>query len=221
MQKQHQIKYVTGLLAVFAVFVFLMEFGAPAVATSSKLSGSAVVAIDQDKDAVQFVPDLQALRSHVAARAQEYIEKNNGSAPPARWYPNGDPWRNLKADEVNAVFADQDEPAKEPAKEPVKQTETPPVQPVAYQPVLVQDCPGGVCQIPQAVVRGAVQTTKRVATLPAKTVRVFRSADGEDFILPEDEPVETSCSGSSSSYGCSGSQSRPVRRGLFGRILRR
>jgi hypothetical protein len=33
------------------------------------------------------------------AEVQEYIEKHNGSAPPANWYPNGDPWRGITAKE--------------------------------------------------------------------------------------------------------------------------
>jgi hypothetical protein len=36
----------------------------------------------------------------------QYMQSNNGSAPPASWYPNGDPWRNLTAREVNEAFGD-------------------------------------------------------------------------------------------------------------------
>ncbi len=36
----------------------------------------------------------------------QYMQSNNGSAPPASWYPNGDPWRNLTAKEVNEAFGD-------------------------------------------------------------------------------------------------------------------
>lgn len=31
----------------------------------------------------------------------KYIEANNGSSPPANWYPNGDPWRNFTAKEAD------------------------------------------------------------------------------------------------------------------------
>lgn len=36
----------------------------------------------------------------------EYIESHNGSAPPASWYSNGDPWRNFTAKEANEMLAD-------------------------------------------------------------------------------------------------------------------
>lgn len=36
----------------------------------------------------------------------EYIESHNGSAPPANWYPNGDPWRNFTAKEANEMLTD-------------------------------------------------------------------------------------------------------------------
>jgi hypothetical protein len=36
----------------------------------------------------------------------EYIETHKGSAPPASWYPNGDPWRNFTAREANEMLKD-------------------------------------------------------------------------------------------------------------------
>lgn len=36
----------------------------------------------------------------------EYIKTHNGSAPPASWYPNGDPWRNFTAEEANEMLKD-------------------------------------------------------------------------------------------------------------------
>ncbi len=39
-------------------------------------------------------------------KVAEYIETHNGSAPPASWYPNGDPWRNFTAKEANEMLAD-------------------------------------------------------------------------------------------------------------------
>lgn len=39
-------------------------------------------------------------------KVAEYIETHNGSAPPASWYPNGDPWRNLTAKETSEMFSD-------------------------------------------------------------------------------------------------------------------
>jgi hypothetical protein len=36
----------------------------------------------------------------------EYIETHGGSAPPASWYPSGDPWRNFTAKEANEMLKD-------------------------------------------------------------------------------------------------------------------
>jgi hypothetical protein len=41
-----------------------------------------------------------------SGKVSEYIETHNGSAPPASWYPNGDPWRNFTAKEANEMLAD-------------------------------------------------------------------------------------------------------------------
>lgn len=41
-------------------------------------------------------------------QVQKWLEENNNSAPPKEWYPNGDPWRNLTAEEVNEMFKEQD-----------------------------------------------------------------------------------------------------------------
>jgi hypothetical protein len=37
----------------------------------------------------------------------QYMQSHNNSAPPARWYPKGDPWRNLTAKEVNEALGSQ------------------------------------------------------------------------------------------------------------------
>ncbi|WP_372897350.1 hypothetical protein [Stieleria sp.] len=34
--------------------------------------------------------------------------RHNDSAPPANWYPNGDPWRNLTAEEVEVAHDPDD-----------------------------------------------------------------------------------------------------------------
>jgi hypothetical protein len=41
------------------------------------------------------------------ADVAEYIKTHNGSAPPPSWYPNGDPWRNLTAKELEAMFEEK------------------------------------------------------------------------------------------------------------------
>lgn len=46
----------------------------------------------------------------VQERAAEYIKTHNGSAPPASWYPNGDPWRNFTAEEANKMLKDCENP---------------------------------------------------------------------------------------------------------------
>lgn len=36
-------------------------------------------------------------------KVEQYIRDHNESAPPAKWYPNGDPWRNPTAEEMNQL----------------------------------------------------------------------------------------------------------------------
>lgn len=36
-------------------------------------------------------------------RVERFIREHNGSAPPAKWYPNGDPWRNFTAEEADKL----------------------------------------------------------------------------------------------------------------------
>ena len=52
--------------------------------------------------------DAEGKRAKAPTRAEvaEYIETHNGSAPPASWYPNGDPWRNFTAKETSEMFSD-------------------------------------------------------------------------------------------------------------------
>lgn len=38
----------------------------------------------------------------------EWLHSHNGSAPPASWYPNGDPWRGLTAEELESMFEETD-----------------------------------------------------------------------------------------------------------------
>lgn len=40
-------------------------------------------------------------------QVSRYMQSHNNSAPPASWYPNGDPWRNLTAKEASEAFGDQ------------------------------------------------------------------------------------------------------------------
>jgi hypothetical protein len=37
---------------------------------------------------------------------REWFDKNPDKAPPAEWYPNGDPWRGITAEEANKMFED-------------------------------------------------------------------------------------------------------------------
>ena len=41
--------------------------------------------------------DFREPREPTPEEVEEYSRNHNGSAPPASWYPNGDPWRNLTA----------------------------------------------------------------------------------------------------------------------------
>jgi hypothetical protein len=37
---------------------------------------------------------------------REWFDKNPDKAPPAEWYPNGDPWRGITAEEANKMLED-------------------------------------------------------------------------------------------------------------------
>lgn len=39
-------------------------------------------------------------------QVSRYMQSHNNSAPPASWYSNGDPWRNLTAKEANQALGD-------------------------------------------------------------------------------------------------------------------
>lgn len=41
------------------------------------------------------------------AKVRQYMRDHNGSAPPADWYPNGDPWRGLTTEELEAMEPDE------------------------------------------------------------------------------------------------------------------
>lgn len=37
---------------------------------------------------------------------QQWFDEHPTQAPPAEWYPNGDPWRGITAEEANAMLED-------------------------------------------------------------------------------------------------------------------
>lgn len=37
---------------------------------------------------------------------REWFDANPDKAPPAEWYPNGDPWRGITAEEANKMLED-------------------------------------------------------------------------------------------------------------------
>jgi hypothetical protein len=56
----------------------------------------------------QNIPQVQRVITDGPSREQlrEWFDKNPDKAPPAEWYPNGDPWRGITAEEANKMFED-------------------------------------------------------------------------------------------------------------------
>ncbi len=53
-----------------------------------------------------FSQEAKRTTAPTPEEAAEYIRTHNGSTPPASWYPNGDPWRNLTAKEAEEMLKD-------------------------------------------------------------------------------------------------------------------
>jgi hypothetical protein len=90
---------IVGSIVAFVLCVVFVLFGVLCVV-------SMYGAIVREYQNIRHVTPRVSPNGPSREQLQQWFDEHPTQAPPAEWYPNGDPWRGITAEEANAMLED-------------------------------------------------------------------------------------------------------------------